>query len=111
MAKLDAGKLDHVDFHALGRQVVEQRLQHQVRLVMQEKSGVKKIDADDAQRLLLQAVLVVQHANVDDDLAVLVPRVSLELHAHPAVALVGALIVTGRDRVGEGKEGGAVAAR
>ena len=57
---------------------------------MQKKSGVKKIDADNAQSLLLQDVLVVQHAHMDDDLAVLISRVGLELHAHPAVALVGA---------------------
>ena len=59
-----------------------------LRLVVQEEGAVEQVDADDAERLLLQRVLGVEHAHVDDDLAGLVARVRLELHAHPAVALV-----------------------
>ena len=47
---------------------------------------------------------------MQDDLAVLVARMGLEPHSHPAVAFVGALEVSGRDRVGEHEEGGRVAA-
>ncbi len=78
---------------------------------MQEKGGVEQIDAHDAQSLLLQVVFTIEHADVDNDLAVVVPRVGLKFYAHPAVALVGALIVAGRHRVGEGEESRAVAAR
>ena len=78
---------------------------------MQKESSVKKIDADNAEGLLLQAVLVFQHSDVDDDLAVFVPRVGLKFHPHPAMALVGAMIVARRHRVGESEESGAVAAR
>ena len=56
VAELDAGELDHVDFDAIGGEVVEQRFEHQLRLVVQEKGGVEQIDSDDAQRLLLQTV-------------------------------------------------------
>ena len=111
VAEFNAGKLDHVDLEALGRKVVQQRFQHQVRLVMQKEGGVKQIDSDDPQGLLLQAVLMIEHANVDDDLAVLIAGVGLELDAHPAVALIGALKVAGGDGIGEGEEGGAVSAR
>ena len=48
---------------------------------------------------------------MDDDLAVFVPRVGLELYAHPAMAFVGALIVACRHGIGEGEEGGAAATR
>ena len=111
VAEFDARELDHVDFDALRGEVVEQRFEHQLRLVMQEKRGVKQIHADDAQRLLLKIVFAIQHADVDDDLAVVVPRVSLKFDAHPAMALVGALIVAGRHGVGEGEESSAVSPR
>ncbi len=53
---------------------------------------------------------LVPHAHADDDLRGLVAGVRLEFDAHPAVALVGAFIVFGGDGVGEGEEGGGVAA-
>ena len=40
-----------------------------------------------------------------DDLAVLVARMGLEPHSHPAVAVVGAFEVAGRDGVGEDEDG------
>ena len=109
LAEGDARELDHVDLDAPGGQVVEQRLDQLLGLVVEEEGAVEQVHADDAQRLLLQGVLGVEHAHVDDDLAVLIARVRLEPHAHPAVALVGALEVAGRDGVGEGEEGGRVA--
>ena len=72
------------------RQVVEQRLDQLLGLVVEEERAVEQVHADDAERLLLQRVLRVEHADVDDDLAVVVARVRLEADAHPAVALVGA---------------------
>ena len=81
------------------------------RLVMQEERGIEQVHADDAQRLLLQAVFVIEHAHVDEDLAVFIARMSLIFDAHPAVALVGALIIARRNGIGEGEESGGVAAR
>ena len=111
VAELDAGELDHVDFDAVGAQVVEQRFEHPFRLVMQETGGVEQVHADDPERLLLQTVFVIEHPDVDQDLAVFIARVSLIFDAHPAVALVGALVIARRDGVGEDEEGGGVAAR
>ena len=88
------------------RQIVEQRFDEQLGLVVEKERAVEEVDADDAQRLLLEGVLLVEHADVDDDLAVLIARVGLEADAHPAVALVGAAEVARRHRVGEGEEGG-----
>ena len=48
--------------------------------------------------------LDVEHPHVHDDLARLVVRLGLELHAHPAVALVAAPVAAGHDRVGEREE-------
>ncbi len=109
-AKFDAAEFDHVDLDAAGGQPVEQALDHLVGLVVLEECGVHEVHADDAQRLLLQLRVLVEHAHMHDDLAGLVERVSLEAHAHPAVAFVAALVAAGDDRVGEGEERGGVAA-
>ena len=88
----------------------QQRLDQLVRIVGQEERRIKQVDTDDAQRLLLQGVLGVEHPHVHDDLAVLVAGISLESHAHPAVAFVRAFIVASGNRVGEDEEAGRVAA-
>ena len=79
-------------------------------LVVETERAVEQVDADDAQGFLLQGVFGVEHPHVQDDLAVLVARMGLKSHAHPAVALVGALEVARRNRVGKGEERGRVAA-
>src|ERR1700694_3260313 len=78
---------------------------------MQKKRGIEEVDPDNTQRLLLEAIFVVEHTDMDDDLAVVIPWVSLVLHAHPAVALIGALKAARCHSVGEGEEGGAIPAR
>ena len=110
VAERDARELDHVDFDAPRGEVVEQRLDELVGLVIEEERAVEQVHADDAQRFLLQGVFGVEHPHVEDDLAVLVARMGLEPHAHPAVALVGALEVARRNGVGEHEERGRVAA-
>ena len=75
-----------------------------------KNARVQQVDADDAERLLLLRGLVVEHPHVEHDLAGLVPRVGLELHAHPAVALVAAAVAAGDHGVGEGEERRVVAA-
>lgn len=83
MAELDAGELDHVDLDPLGREIVQERFHELLGLVMQEKGAVEQVHADDAERLLLQRGLDVQHANVDDDLAGFIARMRLEFHTQP----------------------------
>ena len=106
----DARELDHVDFDAPRAQVVEQRLDELFGFVIETERAVEQVHADDAQGFLLQGVFGVEHPHVHDDLAVLVARMGLKPHAHPAVALVGALEVARRNGVGKRKEGGRVAA-
>ena len=79
-------------------EVVQQRLDELVGLVVEEKGAVEQVHADNPQGLLLQGVLGVEHPHVQDDLAVLVAGIGLEPHAHPAVAFVGALGSCGRKR-------------
>ena len=78
VAELDARQLDHVDLDAIGGEAVEQRLDQQLGLVVEEARAVDEVHADDAERLLLRLLLLVEHADVDDDLAVGVARVRLE---------------------------------
>ena len=111
MPERDARELDHVDLDASGGKVVEQRLNQPLRLVVEEKGAVEQVYAHDAERLLLQRVFGVEHPHVDDDLAVLVARMGLEPHAHPAVTFVGAFEIARRNRIGEDEKRGRVAAR
>ena len=69
IAELDPAEFDHVDLDAAGGQLVEQRLDEPLRHVMKKKRAVAQVDADDAERLLLQRSLRVEHAHVHDDLA------------------------------------------
>ena len=87
---------------------MQQRLHELLGLVMEEEGAVEKVHADDAERLLLQCGLHIQHADMNDDLAGLISRMRLELHAHPAVALVRALEISRGHRVGKGEEGGGI---
>src|SRR5260221_614035 len=79
--------------------------------MVQEKSGVEQIDADNSEGLLLQAVLMIQHSNMNNDAAIFIARVGLELYAHPAVAFVGALVVAGLRRPAEFRFGPVLSAR
>ena len=93
-----------------GAEAVEQRLEQRLRVVVQEARAVDEVHADDAERLLLERVLDVEHAHVDDDLVVGAVGSRLELDAHPAVAFVVAAEAARGNRVGEREERGAVAA-
>ena len=108
-AELDPAKLDHVDLDPAGGQSVQQALDQRFGLVVEEERAVEQVDADDADRLLLQRCLDVEHPDVQDDLAGVVPGMGLELEPHPPVALVVALEAAGHDGVGEGEERGRVA--
>ncbi len=98
------GELDDVHLDALDRQAVEQRADELFRVLVQVERAVDEVDADDAQRLLLLDVFLIQHADVDDDLVRLGARVRLVADAQPAVALGGVVVALGGDGVGEGEE-------
>ena len=106
-----AREVDDVDLDAVRAEPVEQRLEQRFGLVVQEARAVDEIHADDAERFLLERVLDVEHAHMDDDLVVGAARLRLVLDAHPAVALVVAAETARGNRVGEREERGAVAAR
>jgi hypothetical protein len=110
LAEGDPGELDHVDGDPLGGQAVQQRLDEQLGIFIVIEGAVEEIHPHDPQRLLLERVLAVEHADMDDDLAVAIVGPRLEADPHPAVALVGPAVVARRHRVGEGKEGGGLAA-
>ena len=71
---------------------------------------VHQVHADNAEGFLLQCHLVVQHADMDDHLAVFVAGVSLKLDAHPAVTFRATFVAACFDRVGEREERARLAA-
>ena len=103
-AELDAAEPDEIDLYSVGAQSVEQALDQLLGLMVLEERAVQEVDSDDAEGLLLQRRLHVEHAYVEDDLARLIVRVRLELDAHPSVALVSAPEAPGHDGVGESEE-------
>ena len=110
VAKLDAFEINEINLDAAGAQFVEQALHELVGLVVEEKRAEEQIHADDAERLLLERRLGVQHAHMDDDLARLIVRMRLEFYAHPTVALVAALEAARHHGIGESEERSVVAA-
>src|ERR1700744_4463677 len=71
---------------------------------MQKECSVKQVNPHYADGLLLEGCIDVQHANMEDDLAGLVARISLELESHPAVTLVVPFEAAGHDGICEGKK-------
>ena len=69
-----------------------------------------QVDAQDADRLLLQDRLAIEQADVQDDLRGLGAGAVLEPDAHPAVPVVLARVALGGDGVGEDEEPGVLAA-
>ena len=78
-AELDAAELDHVDLDAAGGQASSRLSISRSGSWCWKNAAVQQVDADDAERLLLERRPRVEHADVDDDLARLVARVGLEL--------------------------------
>ena len=76
---------------------------------MQIIRGVGEIHAEDAQRLLFLHVLLIEQADVDDDLRGVGPRRALEANPQPAMRVVLAGVALGRDRVRENEEARLVA--
>ncbi len=82
-----AAEFQHVDLDAVGAEIVRERLDELLRLVAVIERAVEQVGADDAERLLLEDVFLVEHPDVDDDFARLLERRGLEAHAEPAVAV------------------------
>ena len=53
------------------------------------KTGVKKVDTEDPNGILLQHPVVIQQFDVDDDVVVATVWFELETDAHPAMAFIG----------------------
>jgi hypothetical protein len=98
------GKLDHVHLHAVGREIVHERLDEAVGIVVQVDRPVDQVHAHDAERLLLLEIFVIQHADMDDDLGRHVAGTRLEADAHPAMAVVAMNVALRGHRVREDKK-------
>ncbi len=108
-AELDAPEPDQVDLDAAGGEPVEEALDEALGVVPLEEGPVEQVDTDDAERLLLEGCLGIEHPDMQGDLVGLVTGMGLELDPHPAVALVVPLEAAGHHGVGEGEERRAVA--
>ena len=107
----EAGKLDHVHFHAVAGQLVHERADEGLGPRVIVEGAVDQIHPEHPQRLLLARVLPVPHARVDDDLRGRRARLRLEPDAQPALPLLLARIAPRRDGVGEDEEPRRAAAR
>ena len=101
-----AGELEHVHFDAVGREIVEKRVDQGVRIVMLINRPIDEIHPDNAERFLLLHVFFVEKPHMDDDLRRRTLRHSLELDAEPAVRLILALVAAGGHSVREGEKPG-----
>ena len=68
------------------------------------ESAVKKIHSDNAERFLLIDIRLIEHPDVDDNLARFAARLLLKTHAQPAVRFVVLLEAASRDGVGKDKK-------
>ncbi len=109
LLKAGPGELDHVDLDPLGGQVIHER-GDEVVLAVEVERGVNEIDPDDAERLLLLEVLLVQHPDVDEDLRGLRAGLGLEADAHPAMGLARMKLAVRGDGIGKDEEAGGLAA-
>ena len=72
--------------------------------MVEKECPVEQVDPDDANCLLLERCIDVEHSNMKDDLAGLVARMGLELQSHPPMALVVPFEAAGDNGIGEGKK-------
>ena len=107
---MHAAKLDEIDFDSPDGETVEEALDELLGLMVLEEATVAKIHADDAECLLLGGSVLVQEADVDEDLAGFIVGLGLEFDAEPTVTFVRALEVASGDGVGKCEEGSGVAA-
>src|SRR5450755_163459 len=68
------------------------------------ESAVEKIHSDNAERFLLIDIRLIEHSDVDDNLARFAARLLLKTHAQPTVRFVVLLEAASRDGVGENKK-------
>ena len=104
-------ELDHVDLDPTTIQSIQQRFHQLLGFMAEEKRAEDQVDTDDADGLLLGCVVFFHHPHMDNDLAVLVARVRLEADPHPAMAVVGAVIVASRNGIRKGKKSSRISAR
>ena len=76
---------------------------------MVERRTVDEIDAGDAEGFLLEKVLGIQHANMENDVAEFRTGRVLETQAHPAVGFIVAAEAAGCDGIRKNKESPIVA--
>ena len=77
-----------------------------MRLVRVVVGPVDHVNTQDADGLLLELVVVVEHPHVQRQVIKLAVGPGLETQAQPAVALDGARVVDGGHGIGKDEEGG-----
>ena len=97
------GEFDHVHLKPFGCEVFLKR-GNQLRWLVMIKRAVKQIYSDYTQRLLLIDIRLIEHSDMDDDLARFPARPGLKPHSEPAVRFVVFLETSGRDGVRENKK-------
>ena len=104
-----SGEVNHVNFDATLSQTVGQGPDKAIWILGQIEGAIEQIDANNTERLLLKDILLVQHSNVQDDIAGRPFGLGLESNSHPAVTFVGSFKTPSGHRVGEYEKRGSIA--
>ena len=95
---------DHIHFNAAGLQVIKQRANEPSGVLVIESCPIDEIHAGDAQRLLLEKVLGVKHADMNNNVAEICMGSVLEAKAHPTMRLIMPAKASGGHRISKNKE-------
>ena len=95
---------DHVNLHLIAAEVVVERLEEFLGLLVEKDAAVNEVDPKHANRLVLQEGVALVQSGVEDDFVGLLIGSGLELETEPTVALVGLVVIDGGDGVRKGEE-------
>ena len=103
--KGEAAEVDHIHLDAFTAEIIEQAGEEIVERVAKMEGGEDEIHAEDAERLALPHVAVIEEANVDLDVAGGATGRALKAQTEPSVAFLRRIVVGARaDGVGEGEK-------
>src|SRR5262245_291368 len=106
-----ARELDHVDLETFPLNVVQQGLDELRGLRVMIEGGVRKIDADDAERFLLSRGVLVEKKHVDENIGWCATGLCLESVGESALAVLVPRIASRGNRVGDNEKDASIAAR
>ena len=103
MVKVGTCQPDHIDSHPTP-QAIHQRLQHQLWFVIIPEAGIDEIDPQYTDCLLLEMIVIIQHAHMQHQIIGIPVRLQLKANTHPAITTDCTLVVDSCNCIGEHKK-------